>query len=110
MRNALLPVGHHDEVMREVSPDEFETCARRVPGWDLLIVLQSYSSGRDVLDHPALARRPSDLRDEVQRVDGFMNEGVRTVLVIRGDHIVERFQLTMSLRPDVGDLVLSRDG
>ena len=110
MRNAVLPVGHHDVVKPVLSPEEFEACARRVSGWDLLVVLQSYGSGRDVIDHPALAGRASDLRDEIQGIDGYLNEGVRTVLVIRDDRVVERFDVTMSLSPDVDSFVVTRDG
>ncbi|HZM01033.1 MAG TPA: hypothetical protein VFD43_12365 [Planctomycetota bacterium] len=111
MHNAVLPVGHRDVVPHELTAEEFEACARRVSGWDVIIVLYSYGSGRDVIDHPALARRTSDLRNEVRDVDGYMSEGVYTVIVIRDERIVEKFRLIMTLPAyDGSNVVLSRDG
>jgi hypothetical protein len=110
MRNAVLPGGHHDVAKRVLSPEDFQACARRVSGWDLIVVLQSYGSGRDVIDHPAVAGLRGDLRYEIQGIDGYMNEGVRTVLVIRDERIAERFHVTMSLIPDVDSFVVTRDG
>ena len=110
MRNAVLPFGHRDSVGGQLSAEQLEACARRVPGWDVIIVLYSYGSGGDVLDHPALRGCSSDLRDAVKDVDGFLNEGVLTVIVIRDERIVERFHLTMTLLPDGDNLVLTRDG
>ncbi|HVQ26238.1 MAG TPA: hypothetical protein VMV01_13720, partial [Planctomycetota bacterium] len=65
MRNAVLPFGHRDSVGGQLSAEQLEACARRVPGWDVIIVLYSYGSGGDVLDHPALRGCSSDLRDAV---------------------------------------------
>lgn len=77
--------------------ESFPAAARSVAGWDKLAVLQAYGWGPDVLDHPLLKDESEELRQAVRELEGFPDDYVSGVYVIRDGEIVERFWLRPGL-------------
>jgi hypothetical protein len=76
-----------------VTEASFRAAANRVAGWDLLVVLDPYGSGSDVMNDPLLATQGPELQAAVRDLEGFPNDGIYGIFVIRGGRIVENFWL-----------------
>lgn len=86
--------GYPDDECVELEIDfpwaEFERRLRSVPGWDIIVVLAPYNSGRD-LDLRAAGIEGSALERQVRALRGWPNDWTYEVTVIRDGRIVSGF-------------------
>lgn len=93
----------------EITPEEFRRRSIAVPGWDVIAAVCPYGRSDAVAADPMLRAQGADLCACMQAYDGFGDDGVWDLTIIRGGSILGHFWVQMN-GPPVEGFVVSRDG
>ena len=74
----------------DLTVDDFAARLRTVPGWDVIVVVGPYDNGRRI-DVDQAGLHGAWLRRRIERIEGWPNDGIFDVTVIRDDQVVSGF-------------------